>query len=412
MLGRAILLGLCLVGADGPPAAAPETAADRVTLRDGSVVLGLVTSATTGQRGGSVEFLVRRAWAEKNVDQNVRRWDRSNGATTNLAISQRQKRLETWKRERASHAGPDDRIIQWIDREQTRLAAPGVPGRSILIRVRLARTEVRGIERRPAAVERLLRLGWLCELPEPESMPVNQLKDALEGRGFAVDGGGPAQPVVIDRLLPPTPEPEATWLARRAATELLIDSDLRFLRYNDVLLPDAGAGAAQPLSAVGLTTALSELKRLLDLDQDRTDPLVEKLKAIAARGRIGALVTRLEIQPDMSSVTVECTLWVRTTAERWVPFGSRSATVRPDDLRPEAGQDLAADPQVQGAFKVVEMLGLGAIPADLKARSLRIGASTEKALGMARDACNQDLEHLVLPVLEPASDDRDHKKPL
>ncbi len=40
MLGPAILLGLCLVGADGPPASAPATATDRVTLRDGSVVLG------------------------------------------------------------------------------------------------------------------------------------------------------------------------------------------------------------------------------------------------------------------------------------------------------------------------------------------------------------------------------------
>jgi hypothetical protein len=412
MLGRVILLGLSLVGLDGPDPSMPATAADRVTLRDGSVVLGLVTSTTAGQRGGSVEFLVRRAWAEKNVDQQMRLWNRSNVATTNLANGQRQKRLETWKRERASHVGPDDRIIQWIDREQTRLAAPGERGRSILTRVRLARTEVRGMERRPAAVQRLLKLGWLCELPEPESMPVKQLKDALEGRGYAVDGGGPAQPVVIDRLLPPTPETEATWLARRAATELLIDSDLRFLRYQDVLVPDAGAGAAQPLSAVGLTTALSGIKRLLDLDQERTDPLVEKLKAIAARGRIGALVTRLEIQPDMSGVTVECTLWVRTTAERWVPSGSRSATVRSDDVRPDAGKDLAADPQVQSAFKVVEMLGLGAIPADIKDRSLRIGATTEKALGMARDACNQDLEHLVLPVLEPASDDRGHRNPL
>jgi hypothetical protein len=412
MLGRAILLGLCLIGADGPPAAAPETAADRVTLRDGSVVLGLVTSTMAGPRGGSVELLVRRVWAETNLAQQMRRWDRSNAATTKLANGQRQKRLEIWKRERARHVGSDDRIITWIDRELMRLADPAQTGRSILFSVRLPRNEVLGMERRPAAVERLLRLAWLCDLPDPESIPVNQLKDELEGRGFAIDARGPAQPAAIDRLLPPTPEPEATWLARRAATELLIDSDLRFLRYQDVLIPDAGAGAAQPLGAVGLTTAVSELKRLLDLDQDRTDPLVEKLKAIAAKGRIGAVVTRLDIQPDLSRVTVECTLWVRTAPERWVPFGSRSATVKPDDLRPDAGQNLAADPQVQGVFKLVEMLGLGAIPADVKDRSLRIGASTEKALGMARDACNQDLELLVLPVLEPARDDRDQKKPL
>ena len=56
MIGHAMLLGLLLVGVDGPRAASRETAADRITLRDGSVVLGLVTSTTTGPRG-SVEFL-------------------------------------------------------------------------------------------------------------------------------------------------------------------------------------------------------------------------------------------------------------------------------------------------------------------------------------------------------------------
>ena len=87
------------------------------------------------------------------------------------------------------------------------------------------------------------------------------------------------------------------------------------------------------------------------------------------------------------------------------PFGSRIATVRPDDLGREAGKNLEADPQIQSAFKIVEMLGLGAIPADVKGRSLRIGAATEQALGMARSAFNQDLESLVLPVLEPVKDD-------
>ena len=68
----------------------------------------------------------------------------------------------------------------------------------------------------------------------------------------------------------------------------------------------------------------------------------------------------------------------------------------------EAGKDLAEDPQVKGAFQIAELLGLGAIPAEVKQRSLRIGAATEKALGMARSAFNQDLDALALPVLEPA----------
>ena len=105
--------------------------------------------------------------------------------------------------------------------------------------MRLPRNEVRGIERRPAPMERLLRLAWLCELPDPESMPVDELKDALEARGYAVDAAGKTQPAALDRLLPPTPEPEATWLARRAATELAVDS-------GPSLPPLPGHGHARP----------------------------------------------------------------------------------------------------------------------------------------------------------------------
>ena len=91
-------------------------------------------------------------------------------------------------------------------------------------------------------------------------------------------------------------------------------------------------------------------------------------------------MTRLVMAPDLGGVTVETTFWVRATGGRWVAYGSRASTVRADDLKPDAGGDLAEDPQVKGAFGIVEALGL-AIPPELKQRSLRIGAATQKALG-------------------------------
>jgi hypothetical protein len=397
MIVRLTVLGLMVVIAVGASAAAAETAADQITVRDGSVIMGLVTSVTNGPRG-SVEVLVRRAWAEKTATKHVQAWDHSTAAATRLALTQRRKRLDAWRRERAPSAGPDDRIIPWIDHELARLSAPGKPEPSFLLKLRLSRNEVRGLDRRPAPVARLLRLGWLCNLTEPESMAVDDLKTSLEARGYTVDATAQAQPASLDHLLPPAPEPEPRWLGRRAATELAIDPDLRFVRFQDTVFPDPGAG--QPISAMGLSTAISELKRLLDVDPGpQNDPLVDKLKTVGARGRIGAAVTRLVIQPDMTSVSVESTLWVRE-GQRWFPFGSRNATVRPDDLGQEAGKDLAEDPQIKGAFQFAELLGLGAIPADVKQRSLRIGAATEKALGMARSAFNQDLDDLALPVLE------------
>jgi hypothetical protein len=406
MIGLGLMLGLSLIGADGPRGAAAEGAAERITLRDGSVVMGLVTASTSGPRG-AVEFLLRRDWAEKNFKGHLAQWDRSNVAATRRAAELRLKRLTDWRRERATApgVGPDDRIIRWIDREMTRLANPEDVSRSTLMSVRLPHGEVRELSRRPAAVSRLLRLAWLGELPEPEAMSVDQLKGALEARGFAADAAGKAPPASLDRLLPLVSESDATWLARRAATEISIDTGLRFLRFQDMVIPDTKAGEP-PMNAMGLTTAISGLKRLLDPDQaqGQADPMVEKLQSVAARGRIGAVITRLVIAADMSGVTVDSTLWVRAGVDHWVPFGFRTATVRPDELRPEAGRDLAEDPQVQGAFRMVEMLGLGAIPQEYKERSLRIGAATQKALDAARSAFNQDLDGLVLPVLDPAPD--------
>ncbi len=187
-------------------------------------------------------------------------------------------------------------------------------------------------------------------------MSLESLKNALETRGYAIDTIAAKPPASLERLLPLAAESDAQWLARRAATELSVDTDLRFLQFHQMIVPDMGAG--QTLGAIGLETAMSELKHLLDLEPaQKSDPLAEKLNAIAGRGRRSAAVTRLEIAPDLGTVMVEITFWIRP-GQRWIPYGSRSATVRPDDLDPDAGKQIAEDPQVQGAFRIVELLGL------------------------------------------------------
>ncbi len=407
MVVPVLLVGLALAGTGGQGGAA-GSAADKLTLHDGSVVLGLVTATTTGPRG-SVEVLVRRGWAEKFQPKHLRDWDRTSAAASREAAAERKRRLEAWRRERVAGgaegqgagAVAEDRILQWIDRELARLAAPGGKASSFLLAARLPRGDVHGLARGPAGVERIASSRLAVRLPEPETTPLDRLKDHLEGRGYSVAAIRNDPPASLESLLPLSPQPEFKWLARRAATEVTVDSGLRFIRFQDTVMPDAGPG--QDLGSVGLSTAVSEIKRLLDVDRGpKVNPLEEKLNALAGRGRAGAVVTQLEIQPDLSSVGVESTLWARGPGNRWVPVGFRSATVRPEDLARDAGRDLAEDPQVKGAFKVVEMLGLGAVSPEIKDRSLKIGAATEKALGMARTSFNQYLDLLALPVLAPA----------
>ena len=68
-------------------------------------------------------------------------------------------------------------------------------------------------------------------------MTFDELKNALESRGFDIDQAAQRPPAALDRLLPPAPEPELSWLARRAATEIAVDPDLRFIRFQDTVFP-------------------------------------------------------------------------------------------------------------------------------------------------------------------------------
>ncbi len=398
--GTLILAGSLMALQKPADKTAHAAATERVTLRDGSVVLGLVTAVSTGPRG-AVEILVRRDWAESHLKTWAGKWNRAIEAGAKLAARQRRERLRAWWGERAASAPADDRIVAWIDQELKRLDDPVLTARAPLMPVHLSRSDVRGLVRQPPANTRLLQLGWLCGLPEVETMPLDDLKDALEGRGFALNGD---QTPSLAGLLPLFPEPDLAWLGRRAATELAVDSDLRFIRYQNMLLPDSKTG--QPLNGLNVSSALAEVAKLFDSEQGKQDPLVATLKKVGDRGRVGVLVTRLGIAADMSQTTVEATMWVRAAADRWVPFVTRSASVRPEDLPADAGRNLAADPQVQSAFSLEEALGLGTIPAELKQRSLKMGATTEKALGTARGAITQDLNALMLPIFENPGGDR------
>ena len=110
MIARLMVLGLMVVGG-WPRAAAAETAADRDHApgrfrRQGPGHLGNERPSRLGRVPGAPRLGRKDAQATPAAS-----WDHSTAATTRLALRQRRKRLEAWRRERAPGAGPDDRII-------------------------------------------------------------------------------------------------------------------------------------------------------------------------------------------------------------------------------------------------------------------------------------------------------------
>lgn len=364
---------------------AADPAADSVTLRDGKVVLGQVVEAAPR---GKVVLVVRRAWAEKNIPDRFKVWNAAEAPFLKRSREERIKRLDAWKRERV--AEPNDAIITWIDGELARLKNDADVPR--LMVVSLNRAEIRSMVRRPADSARKLRQAWRANFEDAETKPVDALSSALEGRGFAVTAVDLAP--IID-LLPIPAETEDQWKRRRAATEVTHERSLRFIRHRGLLLPEGEPGAGVDLGGIG-----GLVKGLLG-EGEAEDPLVAKGRAIAARGRVGLMVTTLETAEDLASVKVEVVLYVHTRQDRWERAAARSVQVRGDEVRRGDGANVAADPQVKAIFKTAEDLGL-TIPDEIKNKSLNMGAATQKALANARAAIQPDLDAWLLPVGEVA----------
>lgn len=391
VLRRALWACWCVSVCTAVPEAAADgpKAADAVTLRDRkAVVLGVV--AEQSPRGLKLE--VRRDWARAHVPDWLKRWEQTEKVTVSRAQSQRRERLNAWKRDRSAAPAAGDVVVAWIDRELGRLK-PGAPtDDSPLISVRLAAGEASKVVKGPKGSEGVLRQAWRLKFDDPETMSVADLKEAIAGRGIDVDRGGP---VSVDDLLPLSAESDAVWLVRRAATEVAQEPALRYIRHQGLLLPDIAQGEA-PVGIPALQ-ALPALSALLT-GEAPSDPLPGELRKVAGRGRVGTLVTALDVATDFSQVQVTSTLWVRQGVDRWGPAGSNVVKVRPEDLGPNAGKGLADDPQVAGAFKVVEGLTLTEIPREFKTRALGIGAATATALGQSRGQTEAELARLGLPV--------------
>ena len=116
------------------------------------------------------------------------------------------------------------------------------------------------------------------------------------------------EPVAIDRLLPPSVEPEDHWLLRRAATEALHDEGLRFIRFGTTVLPEPVPGQ-RPTRRWGPRSSAARS----GTSSARAGPIPcrRRLRDVAARGRVGAMVTRIEVAPDLSAVSAESALYYR-----------------------------------------------------------------------------------------------------
>jgi hypothetical protein len=386
-MGLAWAVVAALACGQAAPPGAGGGVADVVILRDGKALLG---QAVAPSPPGKVRVVVRRAWLEGSLPDRAPLWIKASEAAGRRAGGERRGRLEAWRRERRADADADP-ITRWLDAELAKPDADATGDRPLLV-LDIDGRQVARVKRADRDGARMLRQAWRAGLDGPEAMPRDDLRNRLEGRGFALSDVDLAP---IDELVAPVAESEASWLARRAATEVKAEPALRFVRYGDLVLPE-GANAAGGAAAVA-RMARSVLGSLTG-EIPAEDPLTPHLKELESRGRAGAMLTVLHLDEGLSGVRVESALLVRLRPGRWVPAVVRSGQGRPGAAPAPEANAIAADPQVQAVFRLVEGLGLGNVTPEIRQQGLNVGAATRSALGEAQSALWREVEALALPV--------------
>ncbi len=389
-----MLVALLMWGATVPALAdLSGTASDAITLEDGSVVRGQVAE---GARFGGVTVLVRRDWARRNAPAWLSRWERQELPLILRGRRERKERLIAWRRDRILNSIPSgDRMTSWINAEVARLSTLK-PGRTVLTLATFPRSETRGIDQQMVETGRLLRLGWLAGLNDVETLPLDELTVALEPQTRI----RPDDPGRVDALLPLYPEGEERWRARRAATEVVFDPSLRYVRFRQLTLPETGPNS----DATPQTTS-----ELIDSPAGRAafaaiqgvspfDAIDELLDDIAGRGYVGAIISRVELGIDSDQVEAESTFWVCQRGGRWTSLFTRRAVVA-------SGASSLADrtPALEGSpikttLQVLETVASAPSSPEVSQLRQRLGATAELALGKARAALDQELAPLVLSV--------------
>jgi hypothetical protein len=379
---------LCVIQADGEVVA---SSADRMALRDGSVVLGQVVDERVAF--GGTAFLVRRSWADGNVPSLVRQWTQAETLAVRKARRERKERLNTWRRDRSSAGDARDDVSRWITREMALLSTLNPP-RTPLMKVSIPAREIQSITRQNAQTAQLLRFGWLASVKDVESLSIDELTETLELKGeIPLD-----DPAAVDGLLPLYPESDATWRMRRAATEVALEPGLRFVQFRQFVLAESGPSDSDPDNPTALIDSPAGLEGFGAIQAVSVDdPLRERFALAESRGRIGLVMSRVSFSIDSDRADADTTLWVRQANGRWASTVSKSGSARTNE-RADPQIDTTSGAPLKTALLILESVAAQpSSPEESRIRQ-RAGTAGERALARARDALWNDLQPVFLPI--------------
>jgi len=369
----ALLLGF--VAFVPPPAVADGV--DVVTIAKHGAIRGRIVRR---EADGTLTLVVRRAWlaeAAPALEREAVRDDRVNALAAREDV---RRRIEAT----LAALAEGDKRRTFLETESARIErlladpAKDPAARAPFTWLRLAARSVKREQAADPAARRIVGWAWAEGLDGAETRPAERLRRDLVALG--IDPA--AEPPALADRLPPLPQDDRTWQARLALLADALDGPVTFQGVGDLQVRrDQAADAATilPLLQETLGGSLESLLGGLGGARPAADPWrwVASARGQAdAAGRFRA--TRLNLDPQARRVTIESVFQVRLSDGAWetVWFQRREADgARP---RPQAGDQLLADPRIATALDAIRAVGL--VDERQIEGALSTGAATLEAL--------------------------------
>ncbi|MBL8810999.1 MAG: hypothetical protein JNM43_12545 [Planctomycetaceae bacterium] len=367
---------------------------DRITLRDGTQLLGLALNERPAQ------LVVRPKVLKETVPAEL--WQEIETALKGLETTPIEDVVSPLQEEmtRLEMAIPKDaQRISMIAEVLDRIRNRETPAPPLLI-IEPSRSRLRKLDGQTPQRRELCKLALLNDLQNFENEDAKTVMEKLRAippaqRKIALEQPVQSNAKAADRIL--------------AAIDIRLNSVTRLIRsgnsfVNEDERPDPAAllqGALEQNLQSTLGQLLNEANGVgQNTPQASTGPLNDLPATAAAisdaKKTRACVVTEYQFQLDQGTATVHRSLFRKTNADQWVRVLTSSSTATTADIKPGQQDAIKSDPQIQQITSLVQGLGIGD---DKLNTALSMGSVVQNAL-TAVDAQFSDRVQGILTARE------------
>ena len=367
-----VLAAFALIGSRDALSDVPkrESGADRVLLRDGTQLVGLVL----GRSRDGWKVAVDWKWLEQHDADRYAAWRAEWIASERQRRKQLVERIDRWLKEH-----PDAKeLVSFLESERRRLTEGDPdPSRFSFCLRSVPSRQVRRIIRADAQNKKVYWAAWVAGKEDVCNRPVSELRKRL--LPAALEG----EPDLVDLLprLPPIPDTDATFRVRKALVEFAYRKPLVFQGTPQMWLPVDAQG--QPQMPQDLGKLIERFAgQVLGGGVAGGAPSPRRIASEAAKKAAvsGFLVKELDVARGAVPRNVRVMFYVATPDGSWKPVFRFVEPIKAGD--PDKAAELGENPQIKQVLDLAKSLGVRIDPAQLNV-ALGAGAAVDTALRSA-----------------------------